>query len=156
MLTTVSLACRREDWVAGVLGSRGRASTDANPEMVSDDGVVPLSVLIVDDHAGFRHSARGLLEAEGLGVVGEAADGLEAIGLARVLRPDIVLLDVQLPGLDGFAVAERLAELVDPPIVILTSSRDAGTYRARLADSPARAFIAKRDLTGDRLVSLAS
>jgi DNA-binding NarL/FixJ family response regulator len=155
-LTAVSLACGREDRVAEVLGSRGRASTDANTENVGDDCRVPLSVLIVDDHAGFRRSARGLLEAEGLRVVGEAADGLEAIDLVRVIRPDIVLLDVQLPGLDGFEVAERLAELVDPPIVVLISSRDAGTYRGRLADSPARAFIAKRDLTGDRLASLAS
>ena len=133
-----------------------RANREADARVGGDDVVVPLSVLIVDDHAGFRRSARGLLEAEGLGVIGEASDGLEAIDLARVLRPDIVLLDIQLPGLDGFAVAERLAELVDPPIVVLISSRDAATYRAQLANSPARAFIAKRDLTGQQLASLAS
>ena len=97
-----------------------------------------------------------MLEAEGLGVVGEAADGAQAIDLARELRPDIVLLDVHLPGLDGFAVAEQLAAFADPPIVILISSRDAGTYRTQLAASPARAFIAKRDLTGERLAALAS
>ena len=67
------------------------------------------SVLIVDDHAGFRSGARALLEADGFDVLGEAADGESAVEQARRLRPQVVLLDVQLPGIDGFAVAESLA-----------------------------------------------
>ena len=70
---------------------------------------MPRTVLIVDDHAGYRAGARALLERDGFEVVGEAADGESAVASARRLRPDVVLLDIQLPGLDGFAVAELLA-----------------------------------------------
>jgi DNA-binding NarL/FixJ family response regulator len=82
---------------------------------------VPLTVLIVDDHEGFRQVARALLEADGIEVVGEAADGESAITEAERLRPQLVLLDVQLPGIDGFEVAARLGEASDPPAVVLTS-----------------------------------
>jgi CheY-like chemotaxis protein len=75
---------------------------------------VRLTVLIVDDHEGFRQVARALLEADGIQVVGEAADGGSAITEAARLRPRLVLLDVQLPGIDGFEVAARLSEASDP------------------------------------------
>src|SRR5215211_6637388 len=101
------------------------------------------SVLIVDDHEDFRHSARTLLQAEGFAVVGEAGDGAEAIAKARAVRPDVVLVDIQLPDLDGFAVAEQIAAWPSPPVVVLISSRDAAVYRSRLASTPARGFIAK-------------
>src|SRR5690349_22653991 len=101
---------------------------------------VPRTLLIVDDHDGFRDGARALLETDGFEVVGEAADGQSAIAAARRLRPDVVLLDVQLPGLDGFEVAERLADGADPPAIVLTSSRGADAFRRRLANSPARGF----------------
>ena len=81
------------------------------------------SVLIVDDHAVFRRVAWALLEAEGFAVVGEAADGETALTEAARLRPGLVLLDIQLPDLDGFEVAARLAGLADSPAVVLTSSR---------------------------------
>jgi DNA-binding NarL/FixJ family response regulator len=112
------------------------------------------TVLIVDDHAPFRERARALLEADGFRVVGEAADGDSAVEAARGLRPDVVLLDVQLPGLDGFAVAERLAAGADPPTVVLISSRGADAYRRRLRASPARGFIAKAELSGECLSSV--
>jgi DNA-binding NarL/FixJ family response regulator len=83
------------------------------------------TVLIVDDHATFRASARALLEAEGFDVVGEAADGAGAVEAVAVLRPEIVLLDIQLPDLDGMVVAEQLAGAEDSPVVVLISSRDA-------------------------------
>ena len=66
-------------------------------------------VLIVDDHAPFRALARRLLTADGFDIVGEAADGASAIDAARALHPDVVLLDVQLPDVDGFRVAQALA-----------------------------------------------
>ena len=78
-------------------------------------GLVRETVLIVDDHAEFRASARALLEAEGFDVIGDAADGAEAIKAVTLLKPRLVLLDIQLPGEDGIAVAERLGELPDPP-----------------------------------------
>jgi DNA-binding NarL/FixJ family response regulator len=112
------------------------------------------TALIVDDHAEFRASARALLEADGFAVVGEAGDGAQAIEAIRALRPDVVLLDVQLPGADGLAVAEAIAGGHDPPAVVLTSSRDARAYGQRLAGAPARGFIAKADLSGAALASL--
>ena len=94
-----------------------------------------MRVLIVDDHPSFRASARVLLEAEGYEVVGEAADGAEALTAATELQPDLVLLDVCLPDADGFAVAEQLAELAGSPEVILTSSRDGTDYGKCVAAS---------------------
>jgi DNA-binding NarL/FixJ family response regulator len=115
---------------------------------------VPRTVLIVDDHDGFRRDARALLEADGFEVVGEAADGESAIAEAQRLRPLLVLLDIQLPDTDGFEVSAKLAETADPPAVVLTSSREASAYRRRLADSPARGFVAKSELSGEALAAL--
>ena len=111
-------------------------------------------VLIVDDHAPFRALARMLLAADGFDVVGEAGDGAVALACARDLRPDVVLLDVQLPGLDGFGVAEALAGQPAPPVVVLVSSRSRTDYGHRVADSVARGFIAKAELSGDALRSV--
>ena len=112
------------------------------------------TVLIVDDHDGFRRSASALLEMEGFDVVGCAPDGETAFVEAERLRPEVVLLDVQLPGLSGFEVAERLATAPDPPCVVLISSRDASEYGPRLRTVPARGFIPKRDLSGRTLAAL--
>jgi DNA-binding NarL/FixJ family response regulator len=112
------------------------------------------TVLIVDDHDGFRSFARALLQAEGFAIVGEAPDGASALAAAARLRPDLVLLDVQLPDLDGFQVAERLAARDDPPAVVLVSTREAASYRRRLADTPARGFIPKGELSGSALRAL--
>ena len=116
--------------------------------------LVPLTVLIVDDHEGFRQVARALLEADGVEVVGEAADGESAITEAERLRPQLVLLDVQLPGIDGFEVATRLDAASVPPAVVLTSSYAADSCRRRLMQSPARAFIPKGELSGEALAAL--
>jgi DNA-binding NarL/FixJ family response regulator len=112
------------------------------------------TVLIVDDHEAFRQSASALLEADGFAVVGEAANGSAALAEAERLRPQVVLLDVQLPDIDGFAVAERLTALPDPPHVVLISSREAVTYGPRLEATPARGFITKRELSGSSLAAL--
>lgn len=115
---------------------------------------MPTSVLIVDDHSGFRASARRMLEASGYAVVGEAADGAAAIVAVGELDPDFVLLDVQLPDLDGFAVAERLRALGEEAEVVLTSSRDRSDFGAAVDESPARGFIAKAELSGPALAEL--
>jgi DNA-binding NarL/FixJ family response regulator len=104
--------------------------------------------LIIDDNAGFRASARSLLETEGFAVVNEAATGLEGINAVRQRRPELVLLDIQLPDIDGFEVAEQLAQLEHPPTVILTSSRDGADYGSLVSTSAARGFIPKSDLSG--------
>lgn len=122
---------------------------------MEDNRPVSKSVLIVDDHPSFRASARRLLEASGYAVVGEAADGAEAIAAAGALEPDLVLLDVQLPDLNGFEVAERLAALgADRPEVVLTSSRDLAEYGDEVDTSPVRGFIPKSELSGETLAEL--
>ncbi len=112
------------------------------------------SVLIVDDHPGFRSMARVLLESEGLEVVGEVGDGDAAVEASERLRPGIVLLDVHLPGDDGFAVAERLAALPGTPVVVLISSRPAGDIRIRLASTPAAGFIPKEELSASTIAAI--
>ena len=112
------------------------------------------TVVIVDDHPAFRESASALLEAEGFSVVGEAADGDEAIAAVERLRPEVVLLDIQLPDLDGFTVAERLAAGPQPPRVVLISSREAAAYGPRLEAAAAQGFIPKRELSGSALAAL--
>jgi CheY-like chemotaxis protein len=112
------------------------------------------TVLIVDDYKPFRLSARRLLEAEGFVVVGEAADGDSAVNAAKELDPEIVLLDVQLPDIDGFEVARRLAAEPKTPVIILTSIREASDYRGRLPGTPAQGFIAKTELSGARIAAL--
>jgi DNA-binding NarL/FixJ family response regulator len=115
---------------------------------------VSVTVLIVDDHPSFRASARTLLEAEGYEVVGEAQDGAGAVRAARELHPDLVLLDVQLPDLDGFEVADRLRKLKDPPEVVLTSSRDGADYGRCIECCGARGFVPKADLSGAAIAAL--
>jgi len=112
------------------------------------------SVLIVDDHGGFRAFARALLQSEGFVVVGEAGDGAAALQAVEEVAPDLVLLDVQLPDLDGFEVAERLAAHENPPTVVLVSTRDAASYRRRLAGTSARGFISKEELSGTSLAAV--
>jgi DNA-binding NarL/FixJ family response regulator len=114
------------------------------------------TVLIVDDHPGFRSFARRLLEADGFTVVGEAGDGGSAIEAAARLRPALVLLDVMLPDTDGFAVARRLAESGAESAVVLTSSREPEDFGDRLAQSPARGFIHKDELSGAALAAVAN
>jgi DNA-binding NarL/FixJ family response regulator len=112
------------------------------------------TVLIVDDHDGFRAYARTILDAEGFDVIGDAGDGETGIVAVKQLRPTVVVLDIQLPGIDGFEVAERLAELEEPPAVVLVSTRDANSLRRRLATTPARGFIRKDELSGAAIAAL--
>ena len=111
--------------------------------------LLPTRVLIVDDHAPFRSIARRILSADGFLTVGEAADGAEAIRACGELCPDLVLLDVQLPDIDGFTVAAVLTARVDPPAVVLVSSRSRTDYGSRIEDCRARGFIAKAELSGE-------
>jgi DNA-binding NarL/FixJ family response regulator len=115
-----------------------------------EDRGVP-TVLVVDDHADFRTSVRALLEADGFLVVGEAGTGADAIRAATDLTPDVVLLDIRLPDLDGIAVADTIAALPWPPDVVLVSSRDRSVYGARLTHARVCGFLAKGELSGPAL-----
>jgi two-component system response regulator EvgA len=115
---------------------------------------VSTKVLIVDDHPTFRATARLLLESEGFDVIGEAPDGLSAIAAAGELHPDLVLLDVNLPDLDGFDVAARITSVLGAPAVVLTSSRDSSDFGPLVHRSGARGFIPKGELSGAALTAL--
>ena len=115
---------------------------------------MPVTVLIVDDHPAFRASARRALEADGYAVVGEAADGAAALSSAAALRPSLVLLDIQLPDTDGFAIARELTGGADGPAVVLTSSRDAADFGPLIAGCGARGFVPKAELSGAALAAL--
>ena len=112
------------------------------------------SLLIVDDHPDFRRAARDLLASDQFVVVGEAAGAVEAVAFATALEPGLVLLDVRLPDGDGFSVAESLARLSRPPVVVLTSSHDAAMFRDRLAVAPVRGFLPKAELSVQSLAHL--
>jgi DNA-binding NarL/FixJ family response regulator len=115
---------------------------------------MPCTVLIVDDHPGFRTRARALLAGAGYQVVGEAPDGESAVSVAMDLSPDVVLLDVQLPDITGFEVVRRLRSEPDPPEVVLISSRDASDYGTRIGRSGALGFISKSELSAHALGAL--
>jgi DNA-binding NarL/FixJ family response regulator len=112
------------------------------------------TILLVDDHPSFRATARTMLEAEGFSVVGEATSGPEAVDRAHELRPDVVLLDVQLPGFDGFEVATRLGANGNAPAIVLVSSRDASDYGDLIGACGARGFIPKAELSAANIRSL--
>ena len=112
---------------------------------------MPRSILIVDDHPSFRASARMLLEAEGFEVVGEAEDARAALAAVQELEPDVMLLDVQLPDLDGLELAGHLSANGPGPAIVLTSSRaleDIGELQGVLG------FIPKSELSGATLEGL--
>ena len=139
-------------------GERARsligASTDVSSTGLCNSWAMRPSVLIVDDHAAFRSAARALLEADGFTIVGEAADGASAVAAVRALHPDVVLLDIQLPDLNGFDVAARLdTHAGEPPTLIFVSTRGASAFRSQLALNPAWRFIAKSDLSGEALAA---
>jgi DNA-binding NarL/FixJ family response regulator len=110
-----------------------------------------MKVLIVDDHPSFRASARRMLEADGFEVVAEAGTGAEGLRAAETWKPELVLLDVQLPDVQGFDVAARLTENGSSPAIVLTSSRDASDFGPLVERSGALGFIPKSDLSGEAL-----
>jgi two-component system response regulator EvgA len=113
------------------------------------------TVLIVDDHPSFRASARLMLESDGYEVVGEAEDGGAALAAAQQLRPELVLLDVRLPDIDGFEVARRLLDASGPtPQIVLISSHDSADLGEAVGASGARGFVPKSELSAEAIALL--
>lgn len=125
---------------------------EGRAQALCDDSPVKRRVLIVDDHAGFRSLARALLEMDGFEVVGEAADAAGTLPAVAQSRPDIVLLDVQLPDGSGLDLAAEIAR--DGAAVVLVSSHDAADFGARIQSSGARGFIPKSRLSGAAVSAL--
>lgn len=121
--------------------------------MACETRLVARTVLVIDDHAGFRARVREMLEMSGYDVVGEAADGASAVAAAQRLRPDLVLLDVRLPDMNGFDVAGQITDRT-AALVVMTSSHDVSAYRTRMRSTRALGFIAKGDLSGPSLAAL--
>jgi DNA-binding NarL/FixJ family response regulator len=112
------------------------------------------TILIVDDDPRFRTQARDVLEADGFVVIGEAANGASGLAAAQSLRPDFLLLDIGLPDIEGFEVASALAVDGPPPLIVLTSSRDARAYGRRLANDHFLGFIPKERISGPAIRAL--
>jgi DNA-binding NarL/FixJ family response regulator len=114
------------------------------------------SVLVVDDHPLARRAVSALVRSVvGLELVGTAGSGAEGIEQALLLRPDLVVMDVRMPGLDGIETTRRLVAVLPGVRVVLTSTERASDLPADLDGCGARAFISKQDLTADALAELA-
>jgi DNA-binding NarL/FixJ family response regulator len=137
--------------VAGRRDVTGVSTVPAPRIACHDRGMTRPSILIVDDHQPFRAQARDMLAQAGFDVIGEAVDGRGALSSVDRLRPSVVLLDVQLPDLDGFEVTRQLLARAEPPVVVLVSTRDASDYGRRIHRSGAQGFITKSRLSGDTL-----
>ena len=111
-----------------------------------------ITVVVVDDHAGFRRAARALLELEGFDVIGEAEDASSALAVTRELRPQVVLQDIALPDGSGFEIALQLAD--DPSNVTLTSTRKYRDLGRRVREGGALGFFAKDEISGPAVHTL--
>jgi len=111
-----------------------------------------LTVLLVDDHDAFRASAKELLERAGYDVIAEAATGESALKAAEATTPAIILLDVQLPDINGFDLVDDLRRTTGARVVMI-SGREPSAFKARLSRSRAVDFIYKPDLSSERLAT---
>jgi|SRR5215207_1999465 len=112
---------------------------------------MPPRIVIVDDDPTFLTTVRTLLEADGFEVVGEALNGVEGVATVEELKPDVVLLDVNLPDIDGFEVVKRLTDRGRAPPVVLTSIRSESDFGDLVEKSRAYGFITKAEINGAAL-----
>ena len=112
-------------------------------------------VLIVDDQPPFREASRMVVEmTDGFEVAGEAENGEEGVQMALALRPDLVLMDVQMPGIDGLEATRRIGKLDNPPHVVVMSTHESGDYQETALTAGADAFIPKSEFGMDALEEL--
>jgi DNA-binding NarL/FixJ family response regulator len=124
-----------------------------SPVTEAPDASDPIRVLIADDQQLLRAGFRVILQAEdGIDVVGEAEDGADAVAQARSLRPDVVLMDIRMPKLDGLAATEHLMKLPDGPRVVMLTTFDENEYVVRALRAGAYGFLLK-DAPPSRLVA---
>lgn len=131
-----------------------RVSPHVGSVILWDHQRVTRTVVIVDDHADFRAQATELLQSAGYVVVGSCPDGRSGLDAIAALRPDVVLLDVQLPDIDGFGVMAQVDTLAVCPAVVLISTREAADYGGRVGRSGAAGFITKAELSAQSLAQV--
>lgn len=120
--------------------------------LCEDEHMEPVRVLIVDDQKPFREASNMVVEmTDGFEVVGEAEHGEEAVAMASDLRPDLVLMDVQMPGIDGLEATRRIMQLDSPPRVLVMSTHESGSYEEPALAAGAIAFIPKSQFSMDAL-----
>ncbi|MDA2978951.1 MAG: response regulator transcription factor [Actinomycetota bacterium] len=111
-----------------------------------------IRVLIVDDQAPFREASRMVVEmTDGFSVCGEAMSGLEAIELIEELQPDLILMDVQMPGIDGIETTRRIRAMTGAPPVVVMSTHESGDYTESAIAAGAIAFLPKSQFGFDTL-----
>ncbi len=111
-----------------------------------------VQVLVVDDQEPFRQAAAAVIEATaGFAVAGVVGSGEESLVAATARQIDLVLMDVNLPGIDGLTATARLRELADPPVVVLVSTHDEEEFSDRLAEVGAIAYLSKSRFGTDSL-----
>jgi pilus assembly protein CpaE len=114
-----------------------------------------IRVLIVDDLAPFRSAARAIIQATpGFEVAGEVASGEESLVSAKTIKPDLVLMDVNLPGIDGVEAGRRIAADAPATVVVLLSTREGDEIGSIVADSGAAAYIAKARFSSQSLTEV--
>jgi DNA-binding NarL/FixJ family response regulator len=129
---------------------------DVPVKLVSEvDAVSAVRVLVVDDHESFRRVAEAVVEAaDGFVVAGSVGSGEESLVTAEAVEPDLVLMDINLPGIDGIEAARKLRSLASPPVVILLSTYDEDDVDVRARECGAAAYIAKSAFGTDRLAAV--
>jgi DNA-binding NarL/FixJ family response regulator len=109
-------------------------------------------VLIVDDQLPFREASRMVVDmTDGFEVAGEAVDGEQGVEMTQALNPDLVLMDVQMPGMDGLEATRRIRAFDRSPYVVVMSTHESGDYRETALNAGAHAFIAKSEFGMDAL-----
>ena len=115
----------------------------------------PVQVLIVDDQLPFREASRMVVElTDGFEVVAEAVNGEQALELVAETGPDLVLMDVQMPGIDGIETTRRIRALADPPVVVVMSTHESGDYEQVALSAGAIGFVPKSQFGMDTLADM--